>query len=172
MSAFIDLTNQSFGRLTVLKQHSYKPNTGWSWMCECECGEIRIVRGADLRNGHTISCGCFRKETTRNTKIKHGQRVKDRIQTGEYTSWRAMLHRVNNDKRYIDKGITVCDRWLDFTNFLSDMGLKPTKSHTIDRIDNSKGYELSNCRWATRSEQNQNRTFIKHLLKHEVLNSL
>ncbi len=63
----------------------------------------------------------------------------------------------NTYYRYGERGITVCDRWLDFNNFLSDMGLKPTPKHTIDRYPDKKGnYEPSNCRWATSKQQSRN----------------
>lgn len=57
---------------------------------------------------------------------------------------------------YGKRGITVCDRWLKFENFIKDMGEPPTKKHSLDRIDNNKGYCLKNCRWTTRHQQQGN----------------
>lgn len=81
----------------------------------------------------------------------------------EHRTWMAMMIRCfwvkpnhPNYRLYRGKGITVCERWLEFTNFLSDMGKKPTPAHTIDRINSDGNYEPGNCRWATRKEQSRN----------------
>jgi hypothetical protein len=87
----------------------------------------------------------------------HGQ-----INTPEYVSWRHMKQRCSNPKRldytyYGARGITVCERWHLFANFIDDMGLRPTIDHSLDRIDHNGNYELSNCRWATKLEQARNK---------------
>jgi lambda repressor-like predicted transcriptional regulator len=89
--------------------------------------------------------------------MKRPPRLKDRT----YTSWRSMMFRcfgddARNSKFYKSRGITVCERWFSFENFLVDMGERPI-GKTLDRIDNDKGYEPTNCRWATKQEQNSNR---------------
>jgi len=70
----------------------------------------------------------------------------------------ARCHYTNaiNYHRYGGRGVTVCDRWLKFGNFLADMGRKPSPKHSIDRTDNEGNYEPGNCRWATAKEQCRN----------------
>ena len=95
----------------------------------------------------------------------HGA-YRNNSETPEHYIWRSMLARCNNPnsqhyRYYGCKGITVCDDWLTYTQFLTDMGCRPTKEHSLDRIDSSQGYSKSNCRWATRSEQQKNKTTTK-----------
>ena len=96
----------------------------------------------------------------------HGLTVKGAPRKPEYTSWNAMKQRCSDPRcrsypRYGGRGITVCERWLGksgFSNFLADMGEKPSASHSIDRIDNDKGYSPENCRWASNKSQSVNKS--------------
>ena len=93
--------------------------------------------------------------------------------TPTYTSWMAMIGRCRTRSRkdfadYGAVGITVCDRWKSFENFLEDMGERPGRGHQIDRINNARGYEPGNCRWATAKENSRNKT-NNHILTYNGL---
>lgn len=92
-------------------------------------------------------------------RTKHGCSRKNN-RSPEYDAWAAMHQRVRarGDQNKCYAGVKICKRWRDFQNFLEDMGPKPTRGHSLDRIDNSRGYEPTNCRWATRQEQMRNRS--------------
>lgn len=161
MNNSTSIANTRFGRLTAMSQVGWHPlPTGKRmpvWRCKCDCGNELDVRKPYLTSGDTKSCGCFRRETTAGLKRKHGLAHK----SGTYDIWVLMRQRCNNPKAsgysyYGGSGITVCERWDDYQNFLSDMGERP-EGLTLDREDPNGNYEPGNCRWATWETQNNNK---------------
>jgi hypothetical protein len=156
----LDIKGQVFGYYTVI-DFSHIENKRTYWKCLCSCGTEKIVNGKYLANGDTKSCGCLAKETKKTMNKTHGN-SSNGIVSKEYHTWSGMIARCTNPNHtsysdYGGKGITVCDRWLSFENFLADMGSKPDR-YSIERKDNSKGYNKENCIWADKYEQAANRS--------------
>lgn len=153
MPQFVDLSNQKYGRWTVIKRVGTKAG-GALWLCKCECGNTGEVRSNILRDGSSKSCGCYNKDVRRAVCIERNT-THGLAGTRTHNIWVNLKQRHKSPKY---AHITVCAEWSSFEQFLEDMGKCPTEFHTIDRQDNSKGYEPGNCRWATQKEQQNNRT--------------
>lgn len=147
-----DLTGLPFAHWTVVRfagkyrRHHY-------WTCQCICGTIRDIADTSLRSHRSTSCGCVGR--TRRAR-RHGQ-----WRTPEYHIWSQMLQRCENPRSqgyrlYGARGIRVCQAWHDFIAFFADLGPRPSPNHSLERRNNSAGYEPENCLWATWSMQNRN----------------
>jgi hypothetical protein len=159
VSAALDLTGQRFGLLLVLSKDGNK------WYCQCDYGSTATVARNNLRSAHTRSCGCLVAKATREANKTHGEGVR---RTKEYVAWYNMRQRCSNPNfpRFADyggRGIKVCKRWAKYENFLQDMGRSPSKELTLEHLNNNLGYCKSNCCWATRKAQANNRRSSKCL---------
>lgn len=152
-----DLSGRRFGLLVVDERVGTTEDSKALWRCRCDCGGESVVRGCYLRSGHTKSCGCQKgRRNGEAAATTHGMSG-----TPTYGTWRKMIERCTNPNArqwewYGGRGVTVCDRWRSFENFLADMGERP-EGRTLDRVDVNGNYEPGNCRWATWPEQCANK---------------
>lgn len=149
MPKFINLIGRRFGKLIVIRRMNNNKSNKITWLCECDCGNKKIICGGDLKNGRTQSCKCL--------LITHNL-----SNHNLYPIWNQMIQRCTNtnDKYYNGyggRGIKVCERWMEFPNFIEDMGNGWKPGLQIDRIKNNKGYYKENCRWTTPKQQQRNR---------------
>jgi hypothetical protein len=171
----IDLAGRRFARLVVVGFAGRTKTKTLLWKCRCDCGsEVAAVRSQSLLRGNTRSCGCYHRERAGEmgrASVKHGD-----SKSVEYNTYKSMIDRCHKEKNpayktYGAKGIRVCQRWRDdYSNFLADMGRRPSNDHSIDRIDNTHGYscgecedcltrgEPKNCRWLLKAKQARNKT--------------
>lgn len=174
-----DMSGQRFGKLSVIKHVGRDKKRTSLWFCQCDCGNSSIVSSLNLRRGDTHSCGCLIGKNSK--RITHGQ-----SSTPEYRTWKSMIRRcekpeISNYMNYGGRGIKVCSGWRnDASSFLADMGKRPGKQYSIDRIDNDANYSCghcdecidkkwsANCKWSTRIEQasNKRKRTTKQLTGH------
>lgn len=159
MVALIDLTGRRFGMLVVLKRDiSVKRPT--KWLCQCDCGVQSVTAYQSLVSGHTKSCGC---QKGKRPNARHFYRLP------EYRIYRGIKQRCGNAARpgydrYGGRGICMCDQWKEsFEAFLEHVGPRPSAKHSVERIDNDKGYEPGNVRWALPREQANNKERTRYV---------
>ncbi len=162
----IDITGQRFNRLEVIKLRGRGRSKILIWECRCDCGKTAFACTTDLKTGGVRSCGCLVTDSNVKRLTKHGH-----ANSLEYRIWGTMIARCDKPDHisypdYGAKGVTVCERWRNsVADFINDMGPRPSRKHSIDRIDSAGNYEPSNCRWASPKEQSRNTSrnrFITH----------
>lgn len=146
----LDLIGLRFGTKVVIEECGRTSTGQIKWKYRCDCGTEKIAASSSVRKSY--SCGCKNK-----TCKTHGM-----SNTRVFKIWSSMLRRCRDKnhicyKYYGERGITVCERWLKFENFYSDMG-DPPELFSIDRINPNGNYDPSNCKWSSTKEQNGNKT--------------
>lgn len=151
-----------YGMLTFVADEGtrQRKSGAWErwWRMRCDCGSETVTRADGVKRGHTKSCGCNRLGRALEARQKHGM-----TRSPEHKTWVHIKQRCLNPKatayyKYGARGITVHEAWInDFNAFYQEVGPKPSPAHSIDRIDNSRGYEPGNVRWATSLEQSRNK---------------
>ena len=164
-----DMVGRTFGRLKVLRRDEIlTSHTGRSarWWCQCECGNEVSVRGTQLRNGRTQSCGCLQREQAAKANTRHGCARKG-DKNPEYIAYYGAQQRCNNPnspKYAYYGGCGIKFLYTSFQEFFADLGKRPSSKHSLDRIENNGNYEPGNCRWAVKAEQLRNRNTVLSLL--------
>jgi len=165
---FQDLTGLVFSRLTVIEEAPRATNNERRWRCKCACGTEVIVRHGGLKSGKTQSCGCFHLERCAEARRTHGFASRKTKRNPLYGIWVHIRDRCGNRKCkqykwYGGRRIAVCERWMKFENFYTDMAKGYRKGLFLERIDNDGDYCPENCRWATNNEQSVNKTTTRYI---------
>jgi len=161
------IVGETRNNLTVIKELERAKNGEKRWLCRCSCGKTTTVSSNHFRSGHTKSCG--------HLLLKHGHSRRNN-RSIEYSSWASMRSRCNNKnsngyKNYGGRGITVCERWRLFINFLEDVGPRPSLNYSLDRIDVNGNYKTGNVRWTLDIAQANNKRPIIRNWDYDQLKS-
>lgn len=152
-------------RIEIIGPWMANGRRGARQMVRCQCGKEWSAAIYSIRRGEIKSCGCLRAEKFIARNTTHGLTPRGKPPP-EYTSWADMIQRCCNPnsqvyRYYGARGIAVCDRWRSsFECFLIDMGPRPP-NHSLERVDNMRGYDPGNCEWATRKQQARNTRSVK-----------
>ena len=161
MGKKIDMVGGRYGRLKVLEEDKTRANDGRvKWNCVCDCGNFITVSGSHLRSGHTQSCGCYRADNSSQRMTTHGK-----TRSKVYIAWCNMKERCYNPsntayERYGGVGVRIHEDFINnFQAFYTEIGDPPNETNewSVDRINYSKDYEPGNLRWATGTQQAQNK---------------
>lgn len=161
-------SGKKYGRLLIIHDYLMGGNKR-KVDAVCDCGKKLTTFLNSLRSGNTNSCGCYRSESVTNNNTTHNM-----SRSSEYHCWATMIQRCTNPKNkkylyYGGRGISVCQEWMSFQNFINDMGKKPSPNLSIDRINNDGNYCKENCRWTDHfTQMNNTRKNVKKYSVHQL----